>query len=1440
MPATAIEPDPVTSSSLGRLWRKGGRWALALALGVGMVLAVAWGLLLFQILPRAADWRDDLAQQATQALGVPVRVGALEGRREGLWPVLVLRQVQLLSGDGRPELTLPEVHVRLSLSTLSPWAWLDGRLRLGELVLVAPDLSIRRDRDGVMHIAGWRLDPAAPAAQGAGDTSAADWVLTQARIRIERGRIQWHDQRLNAPPLSLTDVTLDVRNRLGMVGRQHDWVVQATPPADVGERFELRADVHHSWWSRPSDWRAWSGDVTGQWPRVDVRRWQEHVRLPVEVMSGAGRVGGSLSLEAGRLAQAALDVDVRDVRIRWQPGLPTMVLRQLQGHWRAQQAPDRTTVGWDDLQMTLEDGQRWPTGSAELSWRHEPLAAGQAWPVWAQTLGGDARASALDLHMLASLADRLPLPAEWREALRAFEPAGVLRNLALSWQGPPGAPGHYTLSGQAQGLRLQPAGPGGQRPGLGGADVQFSLDERQGKAQVQVQQGWLAFPGVFEEPKIPVDRLQAQVAWQQRDGQWAVQVREATFANGDAQGSLRADWRTSRPGERDAAGRPLDALPGWLTMTGQLDTAQATRVWRYLPLTIPADTRHYVRDAFTTGVGEAVTFEVDGELNAFPFKDDVGGRFRVNVPLQGVTMAYVPPSLLGLDKDATHGVWAPLSDLKGVLRFEGQRMLVSQATGRLATVGAGQFVLKDVEGRIDNLGDDDPRLTVNGQGRGALEDALQFLARSPISAWTGHALDDARAHGQVALSLGLDIPLMRTDDTRVRGQLILGEQDMASLKLNPDVPWLSMLRGQIDFTEQTLDVRTQGRVWGETFTVQGQRGDDGIARFKATGRMGARGLSQAQDYPLLARLGPMLTGDAPVQVQVEVGEARVRQGQPLAEVLVQSSLQGVQSSLPAPMTKAAQAVWPLRVRYTMPDASGNKDALQIDLGNPAQSSVTSAAMPWVRADLQMPRTLAMGGARAARNVRGTMSVVQVGGTEPTRLPAMPERGLQAQLVLDRLDLDAWTAMARQWAPSPPVTPLPMGVGGVAGGARSDGADGFDALPDTINLRVDTLTWRQRSLHQVNATLAHPAPRVWRLQLDAREAAGVLEWLPDEASQAGVGAQKLVARLQRLTVPAADAEAISAQAVQGLMQTDTTTSVPALDIAVEDFDWRGLSLGRFEMQAVNRRIADGSGRQWPEWRLTRFRLGGAEAQLNAQGNWTVADGAAGRSRSAFSFTLDVNNGGDLLARLGWPKTVRGARGQLSGHVAWRGSPLDLDTATMTGDVKVRFSQGQFLKVDPGAAKLLGVLSLQSLPRRLALDFRDLFQEGFAFDAIDGDLQIQQGVASTRNLRMRGVQAVVLMEGQANLGQETQDLQVYVVPDVNAGAASLAYAAINPVVGLGTFVAQMLLRKQVAEAGTQAFRITGAWNDPQVTRVLSAKELTVRSDAAQSEAAKASSP
>jgi uncharacterized protein YhdP len=144
-------------------------------------------------------------------------------------------------------------------------------------------------------------------------------------------------------------------------------------------------------------------------------------------------------------------------------------------------------------------------------------------------------------------------------------------------------------------------------------------------------------------------------------------------------------------------------------------------------------------------------------------------------------------------------------------------------------------------------------------------------------------------------------------------------------------------------------------------------------------------------------------------------------------------------------------------------------------------------------------------------------------------------------------------------------------------------------------------------------------------------------------------------------------------------------------------------------------------------------------------------------------------------------------------------------------------GQFLKAEPGAARLLGVLSLQSLPRRLSLDFRDVFQEGFAFDSFTGDVSIAQGVASSNNLRMRGVQAAVLMEGSADIARETQDLRVVVVPEINAGTAALAYAVINPAIGLGAFLAQAILKKPLTSAGTREFRVSGSWADPKVERV-----------------------
>ncbi len=112
---------------------------------------------------------------------------------------------------------------------------------------------------------------------------------------------------------------------------------------------------------------------------------------------------------------------------------------------------------------------------------------------------------------------------------------------------------------------------------------------------------------------------------------------------------------------------------------------------------------------------------------------------------------------------------------------------------------------------------------------------------------------------------------------------------------------------------------------------------------------------------------------------------------------------------------------------------------------------------------------------------------------------------------------------------------------------------------------------------------------------------------------------------------------------------------------------------------------------------------------------------------------------------------------------------------------------------------------------------MFTEGFAFDFVRGDVTIEDGEAATNNLQMKGVNAAVLMEGRADIARETQDLKVVVVPEINAGTASLVATVINPAIGIGTFLAQYFLRRPLMEATTQEFHITGTWADPKIAKV-----------------------
>jgi len=638
----------------------------------------------------------------------------------------------------------------------------------------------------------------------------------------------------------------------------------------------------------------------------------------------------------------------------------------------------------------------------------------------------------------------------------------------------------------------------------------------------------------------------------------------------------------------------------------------------------------------------------------------------------------------------------------------------------------------------------------------------------------------------------------------VLGSVILSNND---LQITPDTPLLSRTKGTVAFSEHGFTITgTQARALGGDVKIEGgtrpvsPRSAETLVAIHAQGTATADGLRQAKELGFVSRLARDAAGSTPYSVSL-----MFRRGMP--EVTVTSNLQGIALNLPAPLAKPADTALALRYENTL-----TRESLAA-----AASAPGAPAAPRTLQDqlmFEMGHLVSIAYVRDVsgpepRVLRGAIGVGLAQGESAT----MPDQGVMANVNLANVNLDQWEDVLGQ----------SVSGGGTPARASAPAAGPSGYVPTTMVVRAKELAVEGRTLHNVIVGASRDG-FVWRGNIDAAELDGYAEFRQPSAPGGG----RLYARLARLSIGAS-----ATKEIESLLD-EQPAALPALDVIVDDFELRGKKLGRLEIDAVNRTQGV------REWRLNKLNLTVPEATFTATGNWaalnaqgTPAARTTGprppeRMRTAMKFKLDIADSGQLLARFGMKDVVRRGKGKMEGQVAWLGSPLAFDYASLDGNFNINMEGGQFLKADPGIGKMLGILSLQALPRRLTLDFRDVFSEGFSFDFIRGDVTIQDGIAATNNLQMKGVNAAVLMEGKADIQRETQDMKVVVVPEVNAGTASLVAAVINPAIGLGTFLAQLVLRQPLIRAATQEFHIDGSWADPRVVRV--GKKVEAQADAA----------
>jgi uncharacterized protein YhdP len=427
-----------------------------------------------------------------------------------------------------------------------------------------------------------------------------------------------------------------------------------------------------------------------------------------------------------------------------------------------------------------------------------------------------------------------------------------------------------------------------------------------------------------------------------------------------------------------------------------------------------------------------------------------------------------------------------------------------------------------------------------------------------------------------------------------------------------------------------------------------------------------------------------------------------------------------------------------------------------------------------------------GHARLLRDPAQTQNYFHAAAIGMGRDASLPKQGLTVQARVARAEAGAWEdALGALFAQKP-----------------ASKAGGRALLPslDSVRVQAGQLDLWGLKLEQADVAARLESPGLWRADVASASTQGTLSWREGQGGAPG----QVQGRFARLAVEAAQEQGGGPE-----WAADRKLELPGLQLQVDDFALDGRHLGGLTLRGVN---APGAGL----WRLESLTLKSPSLSLSGQGQWTLAGPQRGLALTAKADVLDA---GAYLKQAGIEDVLTGGKGTLELDMQWRGLPWRMDVNDVKGSLKLDLRDGRFSAVRSNAMKLLEVLSLQSLQRLLSLDFdpQGMFSAGFPFDSWSGLLRMDAGVIQTSDYRVEGPAGAISLAGTSRWTTEELDMQATVLPKLDVSGASLAAMALNPVVGLGAFLTQWVLKEPLSRAMAVHYEVKGTWRDPKLREV-----------------------
>src|SRR5690606_23743535 len=301
----------------------------------------------------------------------------------------------------------------------------------------------------------------------------------------------------------------------------------------------------------------------------------------------------------------------------------------------------------------------------------------------------------------------------------------------------------------------------------------------------------------------------------------------------------------------------------------------------------------------------------------------------------------------------------------------------------------------------------------------------------------------------------------------------------------------------------------------------------------------------------------------------------------------------------------------------------------------------------------------------------------------------------------------------------------------------------------------------------------------------------------EVPGAGLPTRGITGRFERLYWPTADVSQSNT-----VLSSLPPSAIPSLHFSIDDLHFGDARLGRSRLESY----------PTPEGlHVEQFETRSDDLSLNASGDWRLIDGT---ERSSFNLRFTSENVARMLESLGFSSILEGGQTLVEVNGGWAGSPSAFALAKLQGKLKLSVGEGRIPDVEPGAGRLLGLVSLTEIPRRLSLDFSDFFKQGFSFNAITGEFSLDDGNAMTDDLHIDSPAADIHVSGRTGLVARDYDQRMEVLPRTSSVLPIVGALAGGPAGAAIGAVAQGVLQNPMKQMSRTLYQVSGSWDEPQI--------------------------